>query len=484
MPLQTPPDAAARFSAIIEDWLRRLPEVEAVCAVVGFSEDLFPWRARGATAGGGSLDVCVRDGVDVHCLITRTREFLSEMQHQTTGLEFAVRPRGTMLEQMLKPRGSDVEIRVSGPDRRVAAEVARRFVENAGRVRGLEDLRWGRQEASPGLALTIDREGSRRNGVSVVDAGRSVMVALQGVESMTLSDVDRDLPVKVRLSGDRPATVEQLLERPVLAGLTDVPIRAVARWDRSMDVDDIRHENQRRVIVAEANVGARRLHAVLADLQRVAAGTGLPSGYTIAFGGEEEEVRQSLNSLVLILTLSVFTVYMILAAEYESVLLPLVILLTSPLAFVGAILAMVLTGDHYNIMSMIGLVIMVGAVDNDAVIAVDVIAKLERAGVALHDAVREGLVRRLRAILMTTATTVLGVAPLLVESGSGSDLVRALTIPLVGGLLSSTFFTLTVIPVVYATVDRWRPQRPTASNDPPALPVPSTRRQGDRTTLR
>ncbi len=474
MPLETPPDAAARLSAILEDRLRSLPEVEAVCAVVGVPADLLPWQARIATAGRGTLDVRVRDGVDVDPVISQTRGFLSEMRRQMTGLEFTVRLRGTMLEQLLRPGTSDVEIRISGPDRRTTAEVARRFVENVGNVPGLEDLRWGGQEGSPGYALTIDRDESWQYGVSVRDAGRSVMVALQGVNATTLSDVDRDIPVKVQLSGYRPATVEQLLEQPVAVGQKDVPIRAVARWVRSRDDREIRHEDRRRVLVAEMNVVGRPIQSVLSELRRAAARMDLPPGYTVAFGGENEEIRQSLDSLVIILALSVFAVYMILAAEYESLLLPFVILLTSPLAFVGAILAMVLTGNHYNIMSMVGLVIMVGAVDNDAVIAVDVIATLQRAGVPLHDAVREGLVRRLRAILMTTGTTVLGVAPLLAESGSGSELVRALTIPLVGGLISSTFFTLTVIPLVYASIDRWRLQRSFASGDSGELPVPST----------
>ena len=484
VPLEMPPAAAGRFSAILEDRLRRLPEVEAVCAVVGVPEDLLHWQVRSATARRGALEVQVRDGIDVDPVLSQTRDFLSEMQRQISGLEFRVRFRGTILEQLLRPGTSDVEIMVSGPDPRTAADIARRFVENAGQVRGLEDPRWGRQEGSTGFALTIGREESWRYGVSVRDAGRSIMVALQGVDATTLSDVDGDIRVKVQLSGDCPSTVEQLLDRPVPAGQKDVPIRAVARWARSTEVGEIRHENQRRVIVAETNVVGRPIHAVLSDLRRTAARTELPPGYAVTFGGENEEIRQSLNSLVIILALSILAVYMILAAEYESVLLPLVIILTSPLAFVGAIVAMVLTGNHYNIMSMVGLVIMVGAVDNDAVIAVDVIARLQRAGVPLREAVREGLVRRLRAILMTTATTVLGVAPLLAESGSGSDLVRALTIPLVGGLISSTFFTLTVIPLVYASIDRWRQQRFISSGDSRDMPLPSTTQPANLTDFR
>jgi HAE1 family hydrophobic/amphiphilic exporter-1 len=116
---------------------------------------------------------------------------------------------------------------------------------------------------------------------------------------------------------------------------------------------------------------------------------------------------------------------------------------------------MALAGQAYNVMSLIGIVIMVGAVDNDAVIAVDLITELRRAGTPLREAVRRGMRQRLRPILMTTATTVFGVIPLIVESGTGSELARALTIPVVGGLVASTALTVTVIPLVYSLIDRW-----------------------------
>jgi HAE1 family hydrophobic/amphiphilic exporter-1 len=204
-----------------------------------------------------------------------------------------------------------------------------------------------------------------------------------------------------------------------------------------------------------ANVAGSPVGSVVDDIQQRVAGLSLPSGYSVAVGGENEEMRESFRSLLLIILLSLFLVYMILAAEYESILYPLVIILTSPLAFVGAIFAMALAGQNYNVMSLIGIVIMTGAVDNNAVIAVDIITDLRRKGVGLHEAVMQGMKLRLRPILMTTTTTVLGVIPLVFEFGTGSELVRALTIPLVGGLIASTFFTLVTIPIVYTYIDRW-----------------------------
>jgi len=230
-------------------------------------------------------------------------------------------------------------------------------------------------------------------------------------------------------------------------------------WRETEGYGEIWREGQQRVHVLAANVSGRSVGSVVSDLETIAEGLRLPPGYTIAVGGENEEIRESFRGLSIVILLSLCLVFMILAAEYESILYPLVILLTSPLAFIGAILAMVLTGQHFNVISLVGLVIMIGAVDNDAVILVDLITELRREGAGVREAILRGMSQRLRPILMTTATTVLGVIPLVFEFGRGSELVRALTTPLVGGLVASTFFTVAVIPVVYASVDRWARSR-------------------------
>jgi HAE1 family hydrophobic/amphiphilic exporter-1 len=218
-------------------------------------------------------------------------------------------------------------------------------------------------------------------------------------------------------------------------------------------------ENGSRTTAITANADGRSIAAVAASVREKAAAFALPAGSTIEVGGENEEMESSFRSLGVVILLSLVLVYMILAAEYESLLYPFVILLTSPLALIGAVLAMLVAGEKYNVMSLVGMVIMIGAVDNDAVIAVDVITALRRSGAGLHEAIRTGMRQRLRPIIMTTATTVLGILPLMFSLGDGSELVRALTIPLAGGLITSTLFTLVVIPVVYTYIDPWAVNR-------------------------
>jgi HAE1 family hydrophobic/amphiphilic exporter-1 len=140
--------------------------------------------------------------------------------------------------------------------------------------------------------------------------------------------------------------------------------------------------------------------------------------------------------------------------EFESLKVPFVILLTSPLAFIGAVAAMLVFGESYNLMSIIGIVIMIGAVDNDAVVALDFVLHLRAKGYSLTDSIKIGMTKRLRSVVMTTATSVLGLVPLILMTGESSSIARSLSYPVAGGLITSTLFTLAVIPIVYSYFDK------------------------------
>jgi hydrophobic/amphiphilic exporter-1 (mainly G- bacteria), HAE1 family len=209
-------------------------------------------------------------------------------------------------------------------------------------------------------------------------------------------------------------------------------------------------EDGRRVHLVTANAAGRAPADVVSDLASVLAQVALPPGATVRVGVLSREASDSAGSALLAVFLSVLLMYMILAAEYESVVLPVIVLASSPLAFVGAVAALALWGEPLGILSLAGLVITVGAVDNDAVIALDLIAEKIRAGQDASMAIVEGMIERLRPIVVTSLTTVLGVLPLLFQSGNGSVLVRSLAIPLAGGLIASTIATVTVIPSLFA----------------------------------
>jgi hydrophobic/amphiphilic exporter-1 (mainly G- bacteria), HAE1 family len=455
MPKGTSFEGTSLVASALEEEIRSVADVEAVYATVGVTDESNFWEASEASLGRAALEVKVRPEVPVSRVMDIVRTIASTHQHHMHGVEFAVKSCGTTFERILRPQTSDIRVRIQGPDPSTAMLVARRFADAAVRTEGLVDFRTSLDQDVPGYRITVDRNAVGRLGLSVQAVNQRIAEQIKGTEAATLSDFDKKVGIRVIPACAEQQGIDQVLAAQILVDGTAIPLRSLVRVESVSSFGDIWRENQQRSIVFLGNVSGRSLSSVVHDLQMCAESIHPPPGFTIRIGGENEDVDESFRSFLVIIGLSIFLVYMILAAEYESILYPLVILLTSPLAFIGAIGAMACTGQHYNVMSLVGLVIMIGAVDNDAVIAVDIITVLRRQGMELDLAIRTGMQQRLRPILMTTATTVLGVVPLVVSFGTGSELVRAMAVPIAGGLLASTVFTVLVIPIVYMYIDHW-----------------------------
>lgn len=455
MPKGTTLDGTSELVRQLERDFHGMGGVQGVYSAIGITEEQNLWTVSEAAVERAELEIKVKDEAKTDEVVEQVRRHLTTLQSMFAGVEFAVKKRGTTFEQILRPEPNDIKIRVVGRDPQVATQTAAQFAERLRGIEGLVDLRTSLQQGSPEYQIVVDREQASRYGLSVQSVAQHIASQVRGKEATYLSDFDRKITIRVQPNFNQRKQLDDLLASTIRVGESVVPIREVVRWKRTEGYSEIWRENQQRAVLMVANVSGRSIGSVVEEIQATATKFSMPPGYTISIGGENEEIQESFRSLFFIILLSIFLVYMILAAEYESILYPFVILLTSPLAFIGAIFAMVIAGQNYNVMSLIGIVIMIGAVDNNAVIAVDIITALRREGMSVFDAIKEGIMRRLRPIIMTTATTILGMIPLVIEFGTGSELVRALTIPLVGGLIASTVFTIVAIPIVYTYVDKW-----------------------------
>ncbi len=453
MPRGTSLEGVSSASRVLEDELRSLPGIAGVYARVGTTEERSSWSIEGISRETAELDVQVGAAGRTAALMDSARVRLVRLAGTTHGVEYAVKSRGTTFERILRPEPNDIRCMVMGKDPAVVERLAAAYAAAIHTVPGLVDVRASLQEGTPEYHLGIDREAAARNGLTAQSIAAHLARLARGNEATALSEFDRRIGIRVQPSEATRNNLNAILASDVPTGDGRVPVRSLVTCQEARGYAEIWREDQQRTQVIVANVAGRSVGSVVADLERAAASLRLPPGYEVRFGGENQEISESFRNLFVVILLSLFMVFMILAAEYESILYPLVILLTSPLAAIGAILAMALTGQHFNVMSLVGLVIMIGAVDNDAVIVVDVIIALRRRGLALEQAILQGMRQRLRPILMTTATTVLGIIPLVFEFGTGSELVRALTVPIVGGLVTSTMFTVVAIPVGISLVE-------------------------------
>jgi hydrophobic/amphiphilic exporter-1 (mainly G- bacteria), HAE1 family len=446
---------ATQLTNLVEGLLLAIHGVTGVYMAGGMAANPDFWSVSEASTGNARLEVTVNESAVTRAIMEEARKRISVLFDQLAGVTFTVTPSATTFERILRPEDNDIAIRIQGGDPSVCNRIAEEFARRIRSVSGLVDSSLPSRDRAPEYRIRIDRHAVARYAITPRDVAEHISGQTSGEEATELASVDRQTVVRVLPENLGSKTIQDLLSSYVICRGARVPLSQLVHCSPDLGRTEIRRVDGTHTVVITANTAGRSIGAVADDLREEASRSALPPGYRISIGGENELMESSFRSLGLVIALSLVVVYMILAAEYESLVYPFVILLTSPLAFIGAVLAMLVAGEKYNVMSLVGMVIMIGAVDNDAVIAVDVITALRRKGMALQEAVCQGMLQRLRPILMTAATTLLGILPLMLNLGRGSELVRALTVPLAGGLISSTLFVLVVIPVVYTYVDPW-----------------------------
>jgi HAE1 family hydrophobic/amphiphilic exporter-1 len=348
-----------------------------------------------------------------------------------------------------------IEIEVYAYDldtlRSLATEVERRVAS----VPGVEDLETSMRLGDPEVRISFDRDRLASLHLDPAAASRLVRNAVQGEAATQFSDLDRKLDVRVRASEEQRSVVAELTTLEV--GRNEgraVPLGAVAQVSVAHGPAEIRRIAQQRAAVVAGNLEGRDLASASRDIETALSAVDVPPGARVALAGQNRELGESFGSLRFALLLAVFLVYLVMASQFESLLHPFVILFTVPMAIIGVVLALIATGTSVNVMVLIGLVVLSGIVVNNGIVLIDYANQLRARGRSKVDALVEAGAVRLRPILMTALTTVLGLLPMSLGFGEGAEVRAPLAITLIGGMISSTVLTLIVLPVVYATLDR------------------------------
>jgi HAE1 family hydrophobic/amphiphilic exporter-1 len=438
-------EAAQRIeSALLED-----PDVDAVFASVGRDVRAY---AEGEQASGlhtATFQVRVREGVSSGGVAERARSLGSEFPAGALSVETG---QATALGSMLGGSEADIAVRVRGEDLDEVYAMAERIAGRVTSVSSVANVRIGTERGQPQIQVEIDRAACASYGIDPGLVASTVDRAMRGDVATEFVDFDRKIDVVVRYPEDRRYS------RETLEGIriNGVPIRELVTIRDAVGPSEVHREDQSRVIPVYADVVDGGLDQAISDVNGVLASIPLSPAVGWEVGGENEEMRRSFRDLAFAFGLALILVYMILAAQFESFVHPLTILMSVPLALVGAVAALVVAGQGLNTMSLIGVVILVGIVVNDAIVKVDFINQSRRGGRSLRDAIVEAGRVRLRPIVMTTVTTVLGLLPMALGIGRGSDLRAPLAIAVIGGLIVATALTLIVVPVVYQTVETAR----------------------------
>ncbi|MBD3179238.1 MAG: MMPL family transporter, partial [Candidatus Latescibacteria bacterium] len=348
-----------------------------------------------------------------------------------------------------------VEVEVSGYNLRSLSKVSGQIAENLESSARFTDVKNSMKSGHPELQIVFDRRRAASLGFAVYQIADRVVDQIRGDVATRYLRRDRKIDVLVRARENERNSVEKI-GKLVVNPESERPVTLDAVADIIIDTGpgEIRRVDQERVALVTANLGYGDLAAAADEINGIIESIAIPEGVTARVTGQNREMTTSFRSLQFALLLAIFLVYLVMASQFESFLHPFIILFTIPLALVGVVLALFITGSTISVVVFIGLILLAGIVVNNAIVLIDLVNKLREKGMEKKKAIMTGARLRLRPIMMTMLTTALGLLPLAVGVGEGAEVRAPMAITVIGGLLVSTLLTLVVIPVVYDLLDR------------------------------
>jgi hydrophobic/amphiphilic exporter-1 (mainly G- bacteria), HAE1 family len=320
----------------------------------------------------------------------------------------------------------------------------------------LADVEPTLRSGAPEVQISYDRHQIMRHGLNINSVANQVRDMVKGAEATRLNRRDRRVPIMVRLSEQDREEVGDIGKLIINPGRgTPLPLNAIADMSVGEGPSEIRRIDGKRVALVQANIGGGSLGASVAAVQSLLNEKMIwPDYMDFVITGQNQEWKRSRSSLYLALGLSVFLVFVIMASQFESLIQPFIIMFTIPMAFVGTVVGLKLLNMNLSVVVFLGLIMLAGIVVNNAIVLVDYTNTLRGRGMALKQSIVKACHVRLRPILMTTATTVLGLFPMALGLGDGAEIRTPMAITVICGLLTSTFLTLLIIPTIYYILGR------------------------------
>lgn len=446
------------------------------------------------TAGGGEYDVTayitLLEGAS-------GAEAGKQMEAACAGMDCTVTASGAMDTYMSYLTGSGITLNVYGDDMEQMQSAARDLAAKLATVPGTENVSDGLEQAAAALHLSVDRNAAMEKGLTVAQVYMAVASALTDTDSSLSLTLDGlDVSVSIQSPEESRMTREKLLDLEIdpssasamssmmssassgssmgsmssmsgMSGMSSasasgstqsgesVRLGDIAQLEETVSLNTINRDQQRRYITVSADVAdGYNVTKVTSAAEKVIGQAELPQGVTAAFQGENEAIMDAIRQLLLMLLLGIVLVYLVMVAQFQSLRSPLIVMFTIPLAFTGGFLALLLAGVEVSVISLIGFVMLVGVIVNNGIVLVDYINQLRLEGMGRREAIIEAGVTRLRPILMTSLTTILGLIVMAFGNNVGTALMQPVALVCIGGLLYATLMTLLVVPCMYDILSR------------------------------
>eukprot|EP01114_Cavostelium_apophysatum_P020817 TRINITY_DN7082_c0_g1_i2.p2 TRINITY_DN7082_c0_g1~~TRINITY_DN7082_c0_g1_i2.p2 ORF type:complete len:1069 (-),score=315.61 TRINITY_DN7082_c0_g1_i2:431-3637(-) len=402
-----------------------------------------------ANTGGGRVYVDIgkrserkRSGADI---ATELREKVSRL----VGAEYVV-------IDDLNGGGKPVQIQFTGPDSRKLMELTTAYMEKLRQVPGAVDVTLSEQDPKNELQIVLDRGLANAMGISINDAAQSLRVAFAGIEVGDWVDPSSETrDVAVRLHPDDRVNTDSIERLPIAVNGTGmmVPLEQIASITMGKGPAAIRHKNGERMITVSANAQGRSPGEVTADAMKLAKSFDFPPGYGLQLGGAGQDQQEVFTAMGIALISGIGLMYLILVMQFGSFTAPMGVMLSLPLSLIGVVLALLITKNTLNLMSLIGVIMLMGLVAKNAILLLDAARALEKEGLDREEALMQAGRKRLRPILMTTFALIAGMLPVALALGDAGQFYQPLAIAIIGGTITSTFLTLLVVPTFYDSIE-------------------------------
>jgi HAE1 family hydrophobic/amphiphilic exporter-1 len=457
LPPGTPLEETDHFIKQIEKIAHEYEDVLQVSAIVGET----PESEQGAAFFGTS-------GVNTAVIFISfvEKKMRKEPSYKTISEILARIPeyKGAKISSMdfmrmmfLGAEAKPIQIKLFGRDLSTLKELALRIKREISQVEGVVRPEISLEEAKPELRIIVNRSKAAQFGLTPYQIENEIQIAEKGVEATQLRERGEEIPIKVMLDTYDRKDIEDIfsLEIKTPMGFT-VPLKEVADFEFAYGPIRIDREKQMRVVSVLAENEKRSVGMIMRDIAKKLSGIKMPAGYVMEFAGEFERIKEMIKDMFFALSAAFLLIYMIMAAQFESFKDPFIVMFTLPLAVIGVLLLFLITGTTISVVSLMGVLILSGVVVNNAIVMIDYIKKLRKRGVPDVEAVIEGATVRLRPILITALTTIIGMIPMAVSRSEGWEMRAPMALAVIGGLLTSTLLTLFIIPTVYTIFERIR----------------------------
>lgn len=500
------PEGCTREQAVslADEVLRRAAQVENV-------ETVGAMMSSSGSSGGMDMTSMMSSGggaYDVTAYITLTEgasgaKTGQQIEAACTGMDCTVTASGAMDSYMTYLTGSGVALNVYGSDMEQMQSAAKTLAAKLATVPGTENVSDGLEQAATALHLSVDRNAAMEKGLTVAQVYMAVASALTDTDSSLSLTLDGlDVSVSIQSPEESRMTREKLMDLEIdpsamsamssmmsaasgsgsmsgmsgmssgsgsMSGMSGMssgstsavqaaePVRLgdIAKLEETVSLNTIHRDQQRRYITVSADVAdGYNVTKVTNAAQAAIAEVDLPQGITASFQGENEAIMDAIEQLLLMLLLGIVLVYLVMVAQFQSLRSPLIVMFTIPLAFTGGFLALLLAGIEVSVVSLVGFVMLVGVIVNNGIVLVDYINQLRLEGMGRREAIIEAGVTRLRPILMTSLTTILGLVVMAFGKDVGTALMQPVALVCIGGLLYATLMTLLVVPCMYDILSR------------------------------